>query len=337
MRKVLAVLTSAVTALVFGGATAAAGTSELPPGPDTTTPYLSGRTLHLGPTVLTVPDSVGDANSRFELVGQSARGWVLSVVETVGEEPATSVVSELYVLASTGATRFYRHTYGRDVGTVDFRLSDSRRRVLAWASTSREATFEGAYTAVIDLNGTILRHRTIRHRTWPLDFSGKRVVYSETYGATRLWRLGHKPRVIIDRPARFASFEQNRLTVKSTHKRWRFVPLSRPHHQLWRARFDGVSISPNGRRVVGFSTSRPGRPIEVRRTHDGHLLTTWAVPPLNYDRPGLVWETDAAVTGDAILDLDVGIWTVMRCRVGSTCERASGDLSAPIQFASNSS
>jgi hypothetical protein len=238
---------------------------------------------------------------------------------------------ELYFLNSAGATRFYQKTYGHDVlANGYFRLSDDQTRVLTWISKAAEG-YEGAYAAVIDLNGVTLRRRTFKHFAQVLDFSGTRVVMSEAFGPARIWRLGHRPHVIASRRASLASFERNTLATKGSTKRWKMASISRPHHVRWQARFQPVRISPNGRRVVGFSTSKPGRPVEVRRMRNGRLLSTWKFTGIIYSDSDLTWESNQTILGDAAQEPE-GTWVVVRCRVRAGCERASEPTPAPIQF-----
>jgi hypothetical protein len=324
MRKMLALIAVAVLALTLAGPGASADATDLPRGADTTTPYFTGRTLHLGSVDLTVPGSVGGPNSRFMFVGSSTRGWVVA-------HRAPGVL-ELYFLSSSGATRFYAKAYGADTGGAYVRLSDDRTRVLSWVYTGAEAVREGMYAAVIDLNGSTLGHRFIKKYADVRGFSGRRVVMSGSSGPTRIWRLGHKPRVLARRAASFADFERNALALKASHQRWTMSSISRPSRMRWQARFQPVRISPNGRLVVGFSTTRPGRPVEVRRLRGGRLVSTWKGSGITYSDSDLTWESNHAVLGYAALDYSAGTWLVVRCRVRGACERASDTRFGRVQF-----
>ena len=82
-QRIVVAVTLTLIALGLGVAPASAAQSpfDIPRGVDTTVPYLSGRTLHVGNASYTLPDQSqgGDYRVAYSLVGLDSRGrWLVS-------------------------------------------------------------------------------------------------------------------------------------------------------------------------------------------------------------------------------------------------------------------
>jgi hypothetical protein len=135
--------------------------------------------------------------------------------------------------------------------------------------------------------------------------------------------------------ADFADLDRDIVFLRTPDGRFGPTRLSKPGVVRWKAPFEALQLSPDGTRVVGRKAcDRPScqrRPVfQIRRMGDGRVLTTFRTY-----RAAVTWESNNAVLVGVARPSE-HTFTVARCRVAATCNRASGRLpDRPINFPTN--
>ena len=335
-QRIVVAVTLTLMALGLGAAPASAAQSpfDIPRGVDTTVPYLSGRTLHVGNASYTLPDQSqgGDYRVAYSLVGLDSRGrWLVSaamdmVAQTQDDYYTYGARARLFVLGSSGATMIYdeRNDYGQ---LPQFRLNRSRSRVVLDYHVTDDDSFAATDVRVIDLNGHVVAQvRNLDQMLSVLDASGRRVVLGGLFGVrARIWTPGGTTRWLTRKETSFADLHTGALAVRATKHRWGMSTLAHPKRLRWKAWFQPVRVSPNGKRVVGVATARNGRltnTVQVRRLSNGRLTNAYSFTRGSVDARTLAWQGSTAVVFQAG-DVRRTDSVLVRCVTGGKCSRAS--------------
>jgi hypothetical protein len=336
-----------VSALTGGGADAA----PLPRGADTKVAYLAGRVVHAGSATYTLPDQSqgGEYRVDYRLVGLDVRGrWLVGVamhkaVPVEEFDYNTGARARLFALRPSGATMLYDELNN---GGEDpyFRLGRNRGRVLLTYHLTDHDSYAQTDLRVLDLNGhTVARYPSRSYDLTPLDVNGRKVVLGGYGLPARLWTLGGAVRRLSKPKARgiFADLAHNALAVRSTNRRWAMTSITHPSRIRWRGYFAPMRISPDGKRVVGWSVSKktgwPLPVVHVRRMSDGRLLRAYSRSGIDTFDTTLAWESNGALVFQASADgTGGGADVLVRCALFGGCTRASDSFSQggdPISFA----
>ncbi|WP_027861224.1 hypothetical protein [Marmoricola sp. URHB0036] len=332
-RIVVAVaLTLVALGLGVAPAGAALNPSSLPRGTDSAVPYLSGRTLHVGNASYTLPDQsqAGAYRVGYSLVGLDGRGrWLVSAAMDLVAQPEEyyytyGARARLFVLGSSGATMIYdeRNDYGQ---LPEFRLNRTRSRVVLAYHQTDDDSFADTDVRVIDLDGHVVAQvRRLNQMLSVLDASGRRIMLGGGVPA-RVWTPGGTTRWITRKETSFADLHTGTLAVRATQHRWAMSTLAHPKRLRWKAWFQPVRVSPNGKRVVGVATTRNGRltsTVQVRRLANGRVTNSYAFSSGGVDARTLAWQGSTAVVFQAGL-VGSSASVLVRCVTGGRCVRAS--------------
>jgi hypothetical protein len=296
--------------------------SDLPQGADTTATYLADGVIHSDGVATPLPADMIRPGGRFELLGQTPRGW--AVVERSGNPDDEVQLVEVYLVAPTGASLI--HTYGELWGFPDYALGPKGRRILESARYD-----ENTDLSVFGLDG-IPVGRNFANLRRVLDFDGRRLLFSTPY-TTRLWRLGSSTkRVVATWEGFFGDLSSGALMLdrhRADHT-LDWTSLARPNSTRWRANVVPVELNDTGKRFVGRHANDV---VQIRRVSDGKLLQAFHASDMgatvSIDVSHLVWEDTDTVLFTAY-DPE-GVYLV-RCGVGGHCRVASpryGAISLP--------
>ncbi|MCD4527004.1 hypothetical protein [Nocardioides sp. cx-173] len=274
-------LASLLTGLPAQAASPADGSSSERVAPIPRAISLVGRDLHLsGGTVMRLPRAAG---ATPVLLGTVGNGWI---VASGGSFRLVRPDGGVRGIAGRNRTELY----------VTEALSDDGNRILS-ASTDQA---DALYLRVVDLRGRELLDTWYQSlfgeisdvadgRVYVVGFSGTRAIDDRDGTVTR----------VVQRPTALVAAEHDVVFV-GTRKRPGLVgptSLSGPGTPAWRARFDPVAVSPDGRYVVG-------REGTVRSMRDGRVVRRVPVPKPRADEAFrfLGW----GATGRVLIERSVG-------------------------------
>ena len=188
-------------------------------------------------------------------------------------------------------------------------------------------SFAATDVRVIDLNGHVVAQvRNLDQMLSVLDASGRRVVLGGLFGVrARIWTPGGTTRWLTRKETSFADLHTGALAVRATKHRWGMSTLAHPKRLRWKAWFQPVRVSPDGKRVVGVATARNGHltnTVQVRRLSNGRLTNAYSITRGSVDARTLAWQGSTAVVFQAG-DVRRTDSVLVRCVTGGKCSRAS--------------
>lgn len=283
------------TSLAAASPQPAAGRAKHPPRAIS----LVGTALHLPGRVVTLPRAAGASPV---LLGTVRDGWVVASGGTFRLVRPNGTVRKI---AGRNLTDLY----------VSEALSDDGRRIISTATDQADALS----IRVVDLEGTVVFDGWYPNLHGDVMDAARGKVYIGGRRGVRVLEEGsHTVSRQVRRPTALVDLEHDAVFVGSRKHPWIVGPtsLAIPGKPRWRARFDPVAVSPDGRYVVG-------REGTVRSMKDGRVVRRVAVPTSQDEFRFLGWGSSRQV----LVETTVGKQHVLRscavprgaCRqVGST-------------------
>jgi hypothetical protein len=338
-RVALCVLTIvALVATATPAATAETPLVGLTRGAEAKVAYLVGTTIHADGTTIELPASIVEEGNRYTLLGETAEGWAVHVIDPYDEAEVPPENDRLlrehsihYVTA--GGTVTSGVGYSEELGDYYFfyRLAGDGKSFLEAVSFDSDVVWR--VRGLDDTQLAFAHYDTYDGEVAVKSFTKGRIVFNRTGGAdqsrgeTRTWTGGLSSRV-SNRPARFADIEHNILAT-SRKRKTVIRRLKNPQRVFWEAKFQPVRISANGKRIVGFrGRGASGRDhIQIRRLTDGKVLarfksTKRAVLDVTWQSNRSIVMSLASSTGSRLV----------RCNLAEECALASDNYATPVTF-----